>query len=571
MTYKTIDNLDNLAPSDLHLPDKFTSFRPGQVEAANFILHGDPSRAEGVRRFRCLGAPTGFGKTLLPPLIHALTQEKVAILTITRSLEDQVVGDGFSGLVNVRGRANYQCLDFHPHTPGTRWQCSDGDENGCRFYAGPACRYMNQVESARRSRLVLTNYQYWMHARATSRYALEYPQKDPVKWLFIDEAHLAPGALCNFLSTWISQADLQQYGGAEAVRLFRSAHKNHRRWDWMDSSWQRLAGLVVTNASARLEDLSAQSGSIREARQDPEFQRAERIVRDLSRVSRHAADTSNGKPNWIWRATVNEATGRAGLAFDCLWPHRYAEQYLFQGIPNVVLVSATLRPKLMSLLGIARKDYEFREWPKQFKKSKAPVYYYPVAKMGKGKDGLQAEASLAKGVEALDAWLSAGRLDRRTMVQTASYPRAQQVQMLSRYGRYMILNKDAGEASAKAEQFKKAKPPAILVSPSYSTGWDFAGSACEFNVILKLPFSDRSDPVVEARAEVDDEYEIYNVAQSVVQGAGRGERHDKDQCETVIFDAAWQWVRWAGADYIPRWFSTQKVGEIPPAPARIGV
>lgn len=555
--------LDRLTPADLCMPEQFDSFRPVQLEALNFILNGDPSRADGVRRFRCLGLPAGSGKTLIHQCLPALTGEKVVTLTATRSLEDQAVADRFP-CINVRGKANYTCNDFSPSDPHRRWTCEEADEEGCRFQATNACRYVAQVDSAKRSNSILTNYQYWMHSRSIGRYALEAPSKAPIRWLVLDECHLAFQQLASYLSVWISQSDLQQFGGDHGIRLYKSAQHHPDRWGWCDVDWQSLAAAVERNARARSDDLLAHNGgNPKLARQDKEYRKCERLITEAGRLAKHANDRTWNRPNWIWRATMSDS-GKGGVAFDCVWPHRYAEQYLFHGIPNVVLMSATLRPKLMNLLGIPRDKYEFREWPKQFVRSKAPVYYQPVARMGR-KGG---EEALDAGIAMLDNWLRVGRLDRKTLVQTASYDRARAVQAKSEFGRYMILNRGAAEASESAEKFRKADAPAILVSPSYGTGWDFKGAHCEFNVILKVPFSDRSQPITIARG-IDPEFEMYTVVQNVAQQSARGNRFDGDVCETVILDASWGRVQAMGREFMPGWFKSQKIDRIPPAPVRI--
>ena len=110
-----------------------------------------------------------------------LTEGDVVILTATRALEDQLVRDAFP-LVNVRGRSNYECRDFNPVTKD-RWSCEDGDDKDCKHYGQPSCTYQARVEEAKRSKVKLTNYQYWMNARQHNAAALELNGNRPIKML----------------------------------------------------------------------------------------------------------------------------------------------------------------------------------------------------------------------------------------------------------------------------------------------------------------------------------------------------------------------------------------------------
>ena len=95
---------------------------------------------------------------------------------------------------------------------------------------------------------------------------------------------------------------------------------------------------------------------------------------------------------------------------------------------------------------------------------------------------------------------------KKGIVRTASYKRAEWLQSESTWGRYMHMNREGAEAARVAEKFRNAEPPAVLVSPSYGTGHDFPNYECEWIWIPKLPFPDRSDPVMIARMQDDPDY-----------------------------------------------------------------
>jgi Rad3-related DNA helicase len=103
-------------------------------------------------------------------------------------------------------------------------------------------------------------------------------------------------------------------------------------------------------------------------------------------------------------------------------------------------------------------------------------------------------------------------------------------------------------------RFKAMNPPAILVTPSVSTGYDFPGKDCECQIIDKVPFPPRQKMVVVAREALDSEYSIYHAIQDLVQAAGRPTRSASDKAETFIIDNNIEWVMNRYRYLVPKWF-----------------
>ena len=70
-------------------------------------------------------------------------------------------------------------------------------------------------------------------------------------------------------------------------------------------------------------------------------------------------------------------------------------------------------------------------------------------------------------------------------------------------------------------------PGAVLISPSFSTGWDFKGKIAEWQIVSKLAFVDtrkEKSPVMHRRKEDDKTFPTYLAAQDLVQSCGRIQR-----------------------------------------------
>src|SRR5690348_8730637 len=161
----------------------------------------------------------------------------------------------------------------------------------------------------------------------------------------------------------------------------------------------------------------------------------------------------------------------------------------------------------MSLLGIKRSDYEFKEWGTQFPAINSPVIWVPT---GKSKHEVKwNHEDRQRRIARHDEIFKWGN-DRKGLAHTVSYARAKQINEGLGSNHTLVLNGAADPDSATASQafttFVQANPPSTLVSPSFSTGWDFAGKTAEWQVLSKMPFLPPTDKLVAARTDQDPEY-----------------------------------------------------------------
>ncbi|MDE2107061.1 MAG: hypothetical protein KGL39_58180, partial [Patescibacteria group bacterium] len=246
----------------------------------------------------------------------------------------------------------------------------------------------------------------------------------------------------------------------------------------------------------------------------------------------------------------------------CVWPGMYRER-LFQGVKRVILMSATLRPKTLSLLGIKRDDCEFKEWGRQFPAVNGPVVWVPTAKVKHEEkmNGDDIRRWLGRHEE-IFTWGA----DRKGLAHTVSYARAKQINDNLGNKFSLVLNgaadPDTSTAREAFERFSKATT-SVLVSPSFSTGWDFAGDKAEWQVISKLAFPPTNDKLIMARTEQDKDYPMYCVGQELVQACGRINRYPADRGTTLIVDDNVKWAKRAAAEHMPKWFSIRTEEQLP--------
>src|SRR5438552_1565175 len=410
-------------PNSLGAPQRYDTWRQGQGEAFLRAVDSD-------KRFVALTLSTGSGKSLIYMVAALATGRRVAVLTATKALENQLLHDFEEvGLRDIRGQTNYPCAIL---TGG----------NGVsppRFSEAPPLRSSSPGE--------------------------------------------AP-------ATYPSACD---------------GRRGQAGWvGWSGRTRRRGRGM-------------------------------KQLIGMLEELNRRCGD-------WVI------ASGAKGVPLSPLWPAPYAQGSLFLGIPRVMLTSATVRPRTLSLLGIQSEEVEIEDCPSTFPVQNRLVTHIPTVRL----NHRSSETDVLLWVMRMDQIIGR-RLDRKGIIHTVSYDRARLILERSQYKDLMLTHRAGGVAYA-VSQFKRAKAPSVLVSPSVTTGVDFPDDECRYQIIAKVPFPEVRSTLVRARTEADPEYGLYLAMQSVVQAAGRGVRSQTDWCETYIVDDMWTWFYGRNQGMAPRWF-----------------
>lgn len=500
------------APPYLGLPEKFKSWRPGQVRAITDLL-SYPSR------FAIQIVPTGVGKSIIYTAAAMKRLEKTVMLTSTKGLQDQLMRDfNVIGLVEVRGRNNYPCIRGDGPT------CEDGL---CRFgleceFKGGGCPYYDALRTAKQARYVVTNYAMWLTAGEFL--------SEGVERLVMDEAHSAPDHLHDYLKVEVD------------LNLFNDVLERMADPGTTEDSWKGWIVKTSTAVKALLKQgLLNLDIDLKRLRQ---LVRIGRVLDNLYRILDSPLVIEQLKPG-LYEINPLE-----------LVP--YAEPYLFRGIPAVHMTSATVTAHTAKMLGATADPMEY---PSAFPVANRPVIWIPTTRVDRKMDYGAELVWLARINQIIK-----GRLDRKGIVHAVSYSRSKRIIQANRYERYAISHNSAN-AALKVQIFKHRTPPAFLVSPCVTTGWDFPGQECEWQIIVKVPFPDSTRLISQKRQELDPLLPYHHAWQTIAQAAGRGVRSAEDRCETFILDDHFKWL-WASYKHLaPKWFqaSISRQYCVPPA------
>lgn len=550
-------------PVDLALPPKFTRFYPEQLDTAIRIAASDS-------RFIVDAAPTGFGKSLMYMAVAQLLEARTCVLTANKGLQQQLSSDFEPiGLVDIRGQANYPCQALQMTKKGfhgcDKGPCHHGVmcELHPRFGDKPGCDWFDAIRRARRSRLVVTNYDFWM---AANRY-MEAGILGQFDLLILDEAHDAPDKLAEFCEVDIREAECDEFLSSGLPPIEDGVDA------WADWAAYHAARLKVAieesrewatgdpDTAKRLRDFAGKVEFLASARTWQRGEPSEPTVEMPGRVV-----------DWVAERNSGPRGGNPGAIFSPVWAHRYAEKFLFVGVPKVVLVSATILPITAGYLGIQGSAMEYYEHQSSFQPDRRPVYLMQAAQISSKSDESDYRALVTK----IDQIIR-DRQDRKALIHTVSYALADRIVRMSQYKHIMDWCKtDARGWNREAardvvDRFKRRVGGGVLVGPSFETGFDFPYQQCEYQIIAKLPFIDSRPAVITARKRSDKHYINYVTALRLVQMCGRGMRALDDRCETFILDANTRWFMPAAKDLLPKWFraALRRVDSIPPPAPKI--
>lgn len=513
-------------PHDLGLPARFAAWRPLQAEALRKLL-------SSTKRIKALSGPTGFGKTLVYIAYALIKKQPTCIVTESRGLQDQLMEVfGEVGLVDLRGRRNYTC-DLRPG-----YTCEDGHAARCPFKGTIACPSSQAEMRAATSWLVVTNYDKWTSARKFGQ-GMEH-----FKAVVFDEFHKGHAALSRAMQVTIQAREVDDLGVDFPTH---PAAEDFVTWKTWATDTRPIAEEAM---NAALADLRAS------AHPKPSVVRTFTHLRHLTR--RLAILQTANALNWV----VDET--HEGYQMDPIRPGRYGESALLMRVPDVLCVSATLRPKSLYMCGIGKEAFDYQEYPSEFDPKRNPIYYVPTMFVDVKHPDLSP-------LWARNDQVLARRQDRNGIIHPVSYARSSQVIGASRFAARMLTNARGESASSVVDAFKLAPRGTVLVSPSVGAGYDFPGRACEFQIVCKIPFPDSRSKVMQARQHDDPEYGPYLAMSDLVQNFGRAMRSADDRCENFIFDRHMEWFLPRYGHLAPKSFRGfyQRADVLPQPPPRL--
>jgi Rad3-related DNA helicase len=575
--------------------------RPIQIQALQQI---ESSLQNGYRNI-VISAPTGVGKSYIAVAL-ALAFKEADILTATVQLQEQYLRD-FKFIRSLMGRKNFTCPIYNKPcsiVPTVRCrgmkrtiagnssiedEVDDVDNNNisnnpllsievipkCERYptkddlqriyvlnkgtsnervtiisnfnnnGHSLCEYYLQKHLAYRSSFRIINY----HEYFTILNNVASKDKLSTKLLICDEAHMLEEKVIDFYNVVIDDKLLNPLRKHKLIDKDLTVEYKEEDKEY----YKQLLNVIIKGYTDLINKIAEKIGrqSLHESEERKltfklaeyeEIRRRLIIVQDMLKLY---------PDNFIVDAVTDKRNKNTTVKLLPLNISPFLRP-VFDRVRYRIFMSATIDyPMLKRELGLEDADTILIDLPSPF-----PVENRKVMLMNAytlNKENMHNERTLMQVSSIVDTLMNKHQ-NEKGLILTTSYELAGNIFKYSNNKHRLLLTKDM---SAKEVLEKHARTNAnVILTPTMWEGVDLRDDLCRFIIIAKTPYPSLADKRTKVKAERDKNWYYSVTLMRLIQGCGRGVRHDKDYCITYILDsnATWLIKGKVKQDAVPRWF-----------------
>lgn len=507
------------SPTELGFNEAHRLWRPHQRTTVQRIVDA-PARSVLV-----VSAPTGAGKTLIALGSAVASGEQTTILTHQRALQQQYMEHELEPPLRLAtGRSNHLCIlpEMPEGLSAARAPCTEGFV--CPHATADraediSCPYYRQRELAAQARIRVLNYPLLFLQTKQGRFKSSM--------LVCDEGHRLDKAIL----------------ASEVVSFSASDLELARKWKLPLPSMADGTPLhespLPTWAEAMYKQAVETLGNERLTQDEKDAVRA--VRENAGRLAALNAMHATA----LWRAYSHSVVP--------VLPEELAQRVLLRaliGQQKLVVMSASIFDAAYQCarLGIPAARGTYIDIPSAFPVDRRPIFIRPVARMNV--ESTKDPRTLTALADTIDNIIEkyAGR---RGVVHSGSFALGREIAARSRYAARMVL---AEPGNNHVQEFID-REGAVYVSPSAYEGYDFKDDLCRFNIVAKVSWPNRGDPVTAMQLKLIPGFNEYEAASALVQAAGRGMRHDADWCHTYVLDESVNMLIGRTRGTLPSWFT----------------
>jgi Rad3-related DNA helicase len=527
----------------------FPEIRQQQREALKVVADAYDTNTQ----FTILDLPVGSGKSGIGMAAGIWTAQTGGggchYLTSQNMLTKQLMGDfGAFDLRDIKGKANYDChmkRECKGKDPITV-NCDLGSIMNDDGLVCPGCTYRRAKGGYLSGLLGTTNYTYYLTETMYSK------ELKPREYLILDEAHNIESEILSLIDIQITQRRCDDLGVGDLPRV--EIHEREKVLSWLSKVFIPPADLQVKILKSAIDSYRKQGVDVllnpwERRAQGPFKSKAQREgetallsrYKQLSSLTRLLGNiklfTEDGRDS-EWVAWTNE---EGALQIKPLSAAGFANEYLFKGSPNILLMSGTILnfTTFQRCLGINPRHSKTLALPSDFPKGNRRILYRPCGNMSSKTQA----ATLPVMAERCSAILNLFP-DVKGIIHAHSYKISDYLADALEHGPHArrILTHAAnvpGDRERAIEAHYAATDPTILLSPSMGEGVDLKDDLSRIQIITKVPYP-KLDAYTRMRSERDPDWYALQTAVALQQATGRSNRSASDHCITVILDAEFE-------------------------------
>jgi len=501
----------------------YGSLREKQRKALDFVQRAVKQGYKDI----VIAAPTGIGKSGLGVAVAAWMGGYY--LTGQKMLQDQIEHDRDLKYVKLRG--DVRILKNKGEYPCDKCgNCSIGlakRNSPCK----PAdCTYLQARSAFLNARVAVTNYAFAMTEHTWSGM---FPQREI---LVVDECHGIEKHLMNFMEIAVDEHVLNKFApGLLEIPQHDFTFGKYVKW---------VGEELMPAVTARLEALTELAAGSEE--QGKALTDQQNYMRQLEFALKSIDDT------WVFWSTQEK--GR--------WVRHQAKPVDVAPFAEPLLLSLgrvrlhmsaypTTKAVYCRTLGLNPDEVAWASLSSTFPVEHRQVVFCQPGSMGRK----SFDTTFPNFARILLKILASHKADKG-VIHSTSYDLGRKIVEAIR-GRcdHMVLFSDkADDRKELFERHAKFEGPSVIVSPSMTEGFDFAGDLARFAVIAKCPFPYLGDRQVQAKLDQDPDWYSVQAVSSIIQSAGRIVRSDEDWGTTYVLDSDAQRLYLKNTDMFPIWF-----------------
>jgi Rad3-related DNA helicase len=533
-----MDEVTAQAPSiPLNITEFFPlpSIRSKQDRALKFI---QDEIAHGVTDI-IVSAPTGVGKSAIgiaagywaaQPQFGMDGVRGAYYLCTQKLLQDQLEADigkypfALSTSASLKSATAYHCPKHG--------SCAAGMMKNprCIDIRQKTCAYSRAASAFHRADVGITNYPYFFTA---STYSELFKQR---RLLIADECHTLETQLLQFVEVVVGPNEIEKFAPTlEDIPEFKSMREF---WGWLVKEYR-------PSLEKSLEKFSVNDP--KRARERTELQA------HLGRVAFATEDFADNPENWVFwmERGKQQKFGEWTANAKPLAAMRYFDSLIRNMATVRIYMSAYPGSKdvFCRTLGLVPSQTAMISLGSLFPVENRPIHVAAIGSMGRKNQ----EETLPKLLRLLEKIMKV-HASEKGIIHCNSYAIGQAIRSHFAGDRRILFPAKASERETVYKFHLSSPDPTVIVSPSFTEGFDFVDGSARWQVIAKMPYPYLGDRQIAAKKEMDSEWYAMRTVMTVIQATGRICRNENDYGVTYIADSDFHYLYKKHEDMFPIWW-----------------